>query len=96
MWNEIHTSSNRDDLMLLCSMIDQLRATSDSQFSSLTNQLQVLSESSNTAQPPPIPTLSVEVVDAEHTVIIEGLRGKVKGLEQTIVTERNAVQGYGG
>ena len=37
---EIRTSSNRDDLMLLCSMIDQLRAMSDSQFSSLTNQLQ--------------------------------------------------------
>ena len=35
----------------------------------------------------------VEVVDAEHTVIIEGLCGKVKGLEQTIVTERNAVLG---
>ena len=72
-------------------MIDKLHATSDSQFSSLTNQLQVLCESSNTAQPPPIPTSSVEVVDAEHTIIIEGLRGKVKGLEQTIVTERNAV-----
>ena len=53
----------------------------------------MLSESSNTAQPPPIPTLSVEVVDVEHTVVIEGLRGKVKGLEQTIVTERNAVLG---
>ena len=84
--------------MLLCSMIDQLRATSDSQFSSLTNQLQVLSESSNTAQPPPIPTSSVEAVDDEHTVIIEGLRGKVKGLEQTIVTgtQRSiGSQGYG-
>ena len=73
--------------MLLCSMIDQLRAPSDFQFSSLTNQLQVLCESSNNAQPPSIPTLSVEVVDAEHTLIIEGLRGKVNGLEQTIVTE---------
>ena len=53
----------------------------------------MLSESSNTAQPPPIPTSSVEVVDAEHTVVMEGLRGKVKGLEQTIATERNAVLG---
>ena len=33
------------------------------------------------------------VVDAEETVIIEGLRGKMKGLEQTIVTEHNAVKG---
>ena len=37
--------------------------------------------------------LPVEVVEAEHTVVIEGLCGKVKGLEQTIVTERNAVKG---
>ena len=36
---EICTSSNRDDLMLVCSMIDQFRATSDSQFSLLTKQL---------------------------------------------------------
>ena len=43
---EIRTSSNCDDLMLVCSMIDQLRATSDSQFSLLTKQLQVLRESS--------------------------------------------------
>ena len=35
----------------------------------------------------------VETADAKHTVIIEGLCGKVKGLEQTIVTERNAVLG---
>ena len=53
----------------------------------------MLRESSYTAQPPPISTLSVEVVDVEHTIVIEGLRGKVKGLEQTIVTERNAVMG---
>ena len=86
---ELRTSNNWDDL----SMIDQLRATSDSQFSSFTNQLQVLSEFSNTPQPPPFPTLSVEVVDAEHTVGMQGLRGKVKGLEQTIIAEHNAVLG---
>ena len=79
--------------MLVCSMIDQLRATSDSQFSLLTKQLQVLRESSKAAQSLHVPTSSVEAVDAEHTVIIEGLCGKVKGLEQTIVTERNAVLG---
>ena len=39
------------------------------------------------------PASSAKVVDVEHTVVIEGLRGKVRGLEQTIVTERNAVKG---
>ena len=53
----------------------------------------MLIDSSNTVCPPSPPTSSVEVVDAEHTVVIEGLCGKVKGLEQTIVTERNAVKG---
>ena len=33
------------------------------------------------------------MIDVEHTEVIEGLCGKVKGLEQTIVTERNAVKG---
>ena len=51
----------------------------------------MLCESANTVHPSPIPTLSVGVVDVEHTVVMEGLCGKVKGLEQTIVTERNAV-----
>ena len=40
---------------------------------------------------PPLP--SVEVTDVKQILVIEGLRGKVKGLEQTIVTERNAVKG---
>ena len=53
----------------------------------------MLSESANSVQSSPIPTPPVEVVDAEHTEVIEGRRGKVKGLEQTIVTERNAVKG---
>ena len=34
--------------------------------------------------------VSAEVVEVEHTIVIEGLCGKVKGLEQAIVTERNA------
>ena len=66
--------------MLVCSMIDQLCATSDSQFSLLTKQLQVLRESPKVAQFLHVPTSSVEAADAEHTVIIEGLCGKVKGL----------------
>ena len=53
----------------------------------------MLIESSNIVHPSSPPMSSFEVVDAEHTVVIEGLRGKVKGLEQTIVTERNAVKG---
>ena len=51
----------------------------------------MLSESPSMA---PAPTSSAEVVEVEHTVVVEGLRGKVKGLEQTIVTERNAVKGF--
>ena len=39
------------------------------------------------------PASSAKVVDVEHTVVIEGLRGKVRGLEQTIVTESDAVRG---
>ena len=35
----------------------------------------------------------LKLVYTEHTVVIEGLCGKVKGLEQTLVTERNAVKG---
>ena len=57
------------------------------------DQLQVLSESFNLECPPSPPLSAVEVVDAEQTVFIEGLWGKMKGLEQTIVTERNAVKG---
>ena len=53
----------------------------------------MLRESSNIVRPPSPPTPSVEVVDAKHTVVIEGLHGKVKGLEQTIVTQRNPVKG---
>ena len=85
------TSNNRDDLLSLCTLIDELCSTSESQFSTLKDQLQVLSESSNTVS---VPTSSVEIVDVEHTVVIEGLRGKVKGLEQTMVTECNAVKGF--
>ena len=87
---EIRTSSNCDDLMLMCSMIDQLRAMSDSQFSLLTKQFQVLHEAHQVAQSLHVSTSSVEAADAEHTVIIEGFCDKDKGLEQTIVTKANA------
>ena len=66
---------------------------SETQFLSLRDQFQALSVSSNTERLPSPSLSSVEVVDTEQTVVIEGLRGKVKGLEQTLVTERNAVKG---
>ena len=87
------TSNNRDDLLSLCSLIDKFLNSSETQFLSLRDQLQVLIDSSNTIRPPSPPTFSLDFVDAEQTVVIEGLRGKVKGLEQTIVTECNAVKG---
>ena len=57
------------------------------------NQLQALSESSGLERLPSLPLPSVEVVNPEQTVVIEGHWGKVKGLEQTIVSELNAVKG---
>ena len=90
---ELRTSNNPDDLLSLCTLIDQLRTTSETQFLLLMDQLQVLCKSANTVHPSPIHRSSVKVVDVEYTVVIEGLCGKVKGLDQTIVTERNAVKG---
>ena len=86
------TSSNRDNIRSLRSSLDQFRSVFETQFLSLRDQLQALSESSNTERLPSPPLSSVEVVNTEHTVVIEGLCGKVKGLEQTLVTERNAVK----
>ena len=86
-------SNNCDDIRSLRSSIDQFSTVSETQFLSLKDQLQVLSESSNLKRLPSPPLSSVKVVDAEQTIVIEGLRGKMKGLEQTIVTECNAVKG---
>ena len=80
-------STNRDNIRSLHSSLDQFCNVSETQFLSLKAQLQVLSEVSNTVRPSSSPTSAVKVVDTEHTVVIKGLRGKVKGLEQTIVTE---------
>ena len=57
------------------------------------DQLQVLSEFSEIGHLPLLPLQSGEVADVEQTEVIEGLWGKIKGLEQTIVTEPNAVKG---
>ena len=51
---------------------------SETQFLSLKGQLQALSEPSNTERLPSPPLSSVEVVNAEQTVVIEGLCGKMK------------------
>ena len=80
------TSSNRTYFLSLRTLIEQLCITSDTQFSSLRDQLQGLSESPSMA---PAPISTVDVAEGEHTVVVEGLRG----LEQIIVTERNVVMG---
>ena len=61
------TSNNRNNLLSLCTLIDQLLATSETQLLSLTDQLQVLSDSAHSVHPTPIPTPSVEIVEVEHT-----------------------------
>ena len=60
-------------------MVDQLRASSDTQFSILSKQLQVLRESPQAARSMEAPVSRIEGTDTEHTVSIEGLCGKVKG-----------------
>ena len=77
----------------LLSSLDQFKITSENQFASLKDQHLVLSESCVIKSLRSLPLPSVEVADVEQTVVIEGLRGKMKALEQTIVTERNAVKG---
>ena len=86
-------TNNRDDICSLCSSFDQFSIVSETQFLLLKDQFQALSESSNIKRLPSPPFSSVEVVDTKQTVVIEGLRGKMKGLVQTLVTERNAVKG---
>ena len=66
---------------------------SENQFLSLKDQLKVLSESSDVERLPSLPLQSIEVADIEQVEVIEGLQGKMKGLEQNIVMERNTVKG---
>ena len=49
---EQSTSNNRNDLFTICKSIDDFRDMYDTQFLSLKNQLQALSESSNTVRVP--------------------------------------------
>ena len=78
---DIRTSCNHSDIMLICGMIDQLRARSDSQFSSLSKQIQSLLQSPRAEPTLHNPTSPAEAAEIEHTIIIEDLCGKVKGLE---------------
>ena len=86
-------SDNRIKIQYLLLSFDQFKIISENQFLALKDQLQVLSESSGVKRLLSLHLPSVEVADVEQTVVIEGLRGKMKCLEQTIVTERNAVIG---
>ena len=40
-----------------------------------------------------LPLQTVEIPGVEQEEVIESLQGKVKGLEQTILTKRNAIEG---
>ena len=86
-------SDNHGEIRSLLFSLDQFKTVSETQFLSLKNQLQALRESSDLERLPSLPVPSVEVVDAEQTVVVEGPQGKMKVLEQTIITERNAVKG---
>ena len=87
---EKSTSNNRSDFLTISKSIDTFRDLCDTQVLSLRDQLQSLSESVSTVH---APALSAEVVDSENTVVIEGLCGKVRSLEQTNVTERDTLRG---
>ena len=70
-----HISNNHDNISSLRSSLDQFSIVSETQFLSLRDQFQALSGSSNTERLPSPPLSSVEVVDTEQTVVIEGFRG---------------------
>ena len=86
-------SDNHVKIQSLLSSFDQFKIVSESQFLSLMDQFRMLSESSDVERRPSLPLQSIEVPDVEQVEVIEGLRGKMKGLGQTILTEQNAVQG---
>ena len=66
---------------------------SENQFLSLRDQIWELSEASSIESSPSLPLQPVGIPGVEQKEVIEDLRGKVKRLEQTILTERNAVKG---
>ena len=69
------------------------QSVSENQFLSLRDQLRVLSEASGIERSPSLPLLPVGIPGVEQEEVYEGLQGKLKGLEQTILAERNAVKG---
>ena len=72
---------------------DQFQLISENQFVSLRDQLWVLSEASGIERSSALPLQPVRTPGVEQVKVIEGLGGKMKGLKQTILTERIAVKG---
>ena len=69
------------------------QSVSENQFLSLRDQLRVLSEAPGIERSLSLPLQPVGIPGVEQEEVIKGLRGKVMGLEQTILTEWNAVKG---
>ena len=65
---------------------------SENQFLLLRDQFRVLIEASGIERSPLLPLQHVGIPGVEQEEVVEGLQGKVKELEQTILTERNAVK----
>ena len=86
-------SDNNVKIQSLVSSFDQFQLLSECQFSSLKDQLRVVNKAPGVEGRFVQPLLPVEVPGVEQDEVIEGLRGKVQGLEQTILTEQNAVEG---
>ena len=84
-------SDNCVKIQSLVSSIDRFKLVSESQFLLLKDQIKVLSESSDIDRRPSLPLQAVGVSDVEQVEVIEGHQGKMKGLEQTILTEQKGL-----
>ena len=62
----------------------------------LEDQLKALRHISSVETNPVFPPIHVETLGVEQEEVVEGLCGKVKGLEQQIQTERYAFEGLRG
>ena len=78
--DQIVTDNSVKIQSLICSF-DQFRLNSESQLSSLEDQIKVLNEVPSVGRSPVCPPVPVEVLEVEQEEVVEGLRGKVKGLE---------------
>ena len=80
---ETRVSNNRDDILLIRGIIDQLRAISDSQVSLLINQTQVLHGAFLLISSLHVPTAVVEITDPECSLSEGGPEGKIKEFNQS-------------